>query len=344
MIDRNYEKTALVVTSIAPPNEALRLLAAGASARGMDFFLVGDASSPGDFDLAGCDFYDLNRQATTGLKTAGLVPQRQYARKNIGYLLAARAGAEIIIETDDDNLPRDGFWAPRVRTQRAAHVRECGWMNVYGYFSEVQIWPRGLPLDRIHAPLKRFEDLPVEPADCPIQQGLADGDPDVDAVYRLVLPLPQSFRADRRVALGVGAWCPYNSQNTTTWRDAFPLLYLPSYCSFRMTDIWRSLIGQRIAWENGWSILFHEATVWQERNQHDLMTDFRGEIPGYLHNAAIAEVLERVPVRPGPGQLGESLLACYEALVSASILEAREIPLVEAWLEDLKNHSLQSRL
>jgi hypothetical protein len=113
------------------------------------------------------------------------------------------------------------------------------------------------------------------------------------------------------------------------------LLYLPSFCSFRTTDIWRSLVGQRIAWENGWSVLFHEPTVTQERNEHNLMLDFRDEIPGYLQNHAIADVLGRVPVRPGAAQLGEGLLGCYEALVRASILEPREIPLVEAWLEDL---------
>src|SRR5438270_335676 len=75
---------------------------------------------------------------------------------------------------------------------------------------------------------------------CPIQQGLADENPDVDAIYRLAFPLPLTFRTDRRIALGGSAWCPFNSQNTTWTREAFPLLYLPSYCSFRMTDIWRS--------------------------------------------------------------------------------------------------------
>jgi hypothetical protein len=34
-------------------------------------------------------------------------------------------------------------------------------------------------------------------------------------------------------------------------------------------------------WENGWHILFHGATVRQERNDHDLMRDFADEIPGY---------------------------------------------------------------
>jgi len=33
--------------------------------------------------------------------------------KNVGYLVAIRDGAQLIVETDDDNLPRDAFFAAR---------------------------------------------------------------------------------------------------------------------------------------------------------------------------------------------------------------------------------------
>ena len=33
------------------------------------------------------------------------MPLYNYSRKNIGYLLAMRDGAEVIVETDDDNRP-----------------------------------------------------------------------------------------------------------------------------------------------------------------------------------------------------------------------------------------------
>ncbi len=124
------------------------------------------------------------------------------------------------------------------------------------------------------------------------------------------------------MSLGKGAWCPFNSQNTAFWRDAFPLLYLPAYCSFRMTDIWRSFVAQRIAWENGWSILFHEPTVYQFRNDHSLMRDFADEVPGYLHNRKIGDTLAALSLRPGVEQLGANLLACYEELVRVGVMEA----------------------
>lgn len=332
-----FSKTALVVTSIAAPNDVLRSLAAGAMAKNIHFLMIGDVPSPKDFQLDGCDFYSLDRQAETGLRTAELVPKRHYARKNIGYLLAAREGAEIIIETDDDNFPRDGFWAERNRKQTTAVLeQEKTWVNVYRYFSDALIWPRGLPLDEVQTEPPAFEGVAKAEADCPIQQGLADDNPDVDAIYRLILPLPLTFRADRRIALGKGAWCPFNSQNTAFWREAFPLLYLPAYCSFRMTDIWRSFVAQRIAWENGWSILFHEPTVYQFRNDHSLMKDFADEVPGYLHNRKIGEVLNGLTLKSGAQNVSANLRVCYEELVGAGILEERELPLVDAWLADLR--------
>jgi hypothetical protein len=274
------ENIAVVVTSIAKPNQALQALAQGCGDRGYQFIVIGDETSPPEFHLDGCQFYSLEEQYETGFKLARLCPTRHYARKNLGYLIARNNGASIIIETDDDNIPYKEFWNDRQRNQSASTVANSGWVNVYRYFSAANIWPRGLPLDRIKDKVPSFESLSVRVTDCPIQQGLANENPDVDAIYRLLLPLPQSFGSRRRVVLTGGSWCPFNSQNTTWWSDAFPLLYLPARCTFRMTDIWRSFIAQRIAWTNNWGILFHEPTVSQERNEHNLMRDFKDEMPG----------------------------------------------------------------
>jgi hypothetical protein len=328
--------TALVVTSINPPNPILRALAAGAVGAGVEFIVAGDTKSPADFALDGCRFLDIAAQHATGFAFAAACPTRHYARKNVGYLVAIQRGARLIIETDDDNWPADGFFAERPRDVSVRGVTDTNWINLYRYFSDATIWPRGLPLDSIHGALPPYETLHAEQRTCPIQQGLADENPDVDAVYRLILPLPQRFRRDRRIAIGPGAWCPFNSQNTAWWPEAFPLLYLPAHCSFRMTDIWRSLVAQRIATENGWWILFHEPTVWQERNEHNLMRDFADEVPGYLHNRAIASALAALPLQAGVEHLGENLRRCYEALIALEVVGRDELPLLDAWLADLR--------
>lgn len=329
-------KTAIVVTSISAPNRILKDLATGAKKFGHRFIVIGDRKSPDHFELEGCEFHSLASQAKMDFEFSRLCPERHYARKNIGYLLAYQGGAEWIVETDDDNIPYEEFWEPRPTRGSVAVVTDSRWVNVYRYFTDDLIWPRGLPLDRVQDLVPPYEALTQREVSFPIQQGLADANPDVDAVYRLIYPLPRSFRKGPGVALGEGAWCPFNSQNTSWMREAFPLLYLPSYCSFRMTDIWRSFVAQRIAWTNGWHILFHQATVTQERNEHNLMNDFKDEIPGYLGNAAIRDALSGLSLKPGVSQMMPNLRLCYEKLVELEFVDAKELGLVDAWIADFK--------
>lgn len=328
-------KVAIVVTSISNPNKVLTSLARGAMDHGYEFLIVGDTKSPTDFYIEGCKYIGIEEQLKYGFEFAAICPTQHYARKNIGYLVAIRDGAEIIIETDDDNMPRNSFFLKRQRDKVAHTLTNGNWVNVYCYFCETLIWPRGLPLDAIHNSLPDLDSLPLNTVDCPIQQGLADENPDVDAIYRLILPLPQVFCQGREIALGINSWCPFNSQNTTWWSEAFPLLYLPAYCSFRMTDIWRSFVAQRIAWENGWHVLFHDATVWQERNGHDLIKDFVDEIPGYMHNRRIIETLGSLSLQGGHNHIFDNMRRCYEALIELGVLDPQELRLLNAWLSDL---------
>ena len=326
----------LVITSIAEPTTTLRALAAGARLNAFDFILVGDEASPSDFELAGCDYYGLERQRRLQFEFAAVCPTRHYARKNIGYLLAAQRGAPMIVETDDDTVAFGSFWAPRERSQVVKTLSEHGWVNVYRYFSTANIWPRGLPLDQARVPVPALESLPVEALLCPIQQGLVDDDPDVDAIYRLLVASPPGFEPGPSLALTTGSWCPFNSQNTTWWPEAFPLMYLPAYCSFRMTDIWRSFVAQRLAWVNGWGVLFHQPTVSQDRNAHDLMRDFRAEVPGYLENSAICAALAKLELPRGVEHVGDNMRRAYELLVENGWLDERELDLLDAWLSDLR--------
>ena len=326
---------AIVVTSINEPNRALRSFADGLT--GADqLIVIGDKKSPADFVLPGCRFYSVEEQLDSDLSYAVVAPLNHYARKNIGYLMAIREGYEVIVDTDDDNLPRETFFSPREQIQNVRLCHDLGWVNIYKYFSDAQIWPRGFPLDHVQQPLIPIDELPVANKCCPIQQGLADENPDVDAIYRLLFPLPQSFRRGPGVGLSGRSWCPFNSQNTTWFKDAFPLLYLPAYCSFRMTDIWRSLVAQRVSSAYGWGILFHEATVWQERNEHNLMRDFEDEVPGYVQNRAIMETLVSLKLDPSPESICLNLSTCYESLVAGGFLDPLELDLLGNWLNDLQ--------
>ncbi|MCX6290355.1 MAG: STELLO glycosyltransferase family protein [Bacteroidetes bacterium] len=329
--------TSLVITSIAGSGHpVLKDFAKRCKEKNIPFIVIGDKPSPPDFHLDGCSFYNLQQQRELDFSIAGLLPERHYSRKNIGYLVAIKNNhAEVIVETDDDNYARSEFWEPRNRLVKAHPLDETGWTNIYSYFTPQRIWPRGFALEHLQDELPSLSKYPMADVNCPIQQGLADENPDVDAIYRLILPLPLSFEKKSNVALGKKSWCPFNSQNTTWFKEAFPLLYLPSYCSFRMTDIWRSFVAHRIACGNDWHLLFHNATVYQERNMHNLMRDFADEISGYTNNLKIVDTLDKLNLKKGSDFLGENLLTCYEALIGLSLIDKKEIPLIEAWIKDL---------
>lgn len=336
-------KTFLIVTTISAPNKVLLKLAAGCQSNDWGFIVIGDTKSPKNFHLEGSQYYDIEGQKATGLEYAKLCPTRHYARKNIGYLLAIREGAKTIIETDDDNLPLESFWQETLPAVECKTLDKGGWVNVYKYFSDATIWPRGLPLDRINKPVPNYEDLIESISKCPIQQGLANENPDVDAIYRLVLPLPITFKDKIKLALGEGSWCPFNSQNTLWFPEAYPLLYLPVYCSFRMTDIWRSLVAQRICWENGWRVLFRSPTVYQERNEHNLMADFEDEVSGYLNNEKIAKSLAEIQLKSGEGSILDNLRKCYDALINLGVIGEEEADLVAAWSRELQKSDRSSK-
>lgn len=326
----------IVVTSINHPTECLKAFTHGAVANGSSLLIAGDRKSPADFYLPGSQFISLDEQISRFPKFAALLPRDSYTRKNVGYLLAMQGGATLIIDTDDDNAPLPGFWVPANRAVRGQLVARAGWVNAYSYFCDSLIWPRGFPLEEVRAPGSKPIPGPNGNYVCPVQQGLADDNPDVDAIYRLLMPLPVRFKPADSIVLGKGAWCPFNSQNTKWWPEVFPLLYLPAYCSFRMTDIWRSFVAQRIIWENGWHLSFHSSTVYQQRNEHNLMRDFEDETSGYLNNTKIRNALDSLDLRSGVENHGDNLHRCYHALVNLGVIGRGEIELLTAWISEVE--------
>ncbi len=331
------EKKFIIITTINYPTEGVKKIAT--NCQNWNILIIGDNKTPSDWNWEGIEFLSVQAQTMLDSTFAQECPFNHYARKNIGYLQAIQSGAEVIAETDDDNIPYDGFLNAVDRSVEGQLVQKSGWENVYTHFTDTKIWPRGFPLEYINQSLKNRSSLSeISIFDCPIQQYLADGDPDVDAVYRLTTQAETKFRAST-VILSEGTFCPFNSQNTIFWPEAYPLLYLPSFVSFRMTDIWRSFIAQICLYKLGKSIAFREATVFQERNVHSLIRDFKDEVPGYLNNIKIVEILSDLPLSDSPDRVGENLRMCYEKLVEAEIISPQELNLVDLWLKDLTSFS-----
>ncbi len=315
---------ALVITTIAAPNAAITRYRDLLS--GWHVVVVGDRKTPTPWHVEGIDFIPYD-PSSDGLAT--LIPADRYSRKNLGYLAAIRAGAEVIVETDDDNFPYDTFGTRLSRRVVGSPVCDRGWVNVYRAFTNERIWPRGFPLSNVGPSMERPPRVgSTAEADCPIQQFLADGDPDVDAIYRLILGGEVTFVGEP-LLLRPGTYTPLNSQNTVWWPEAYRLLYLPSHVSFRACDIWRGLIAMAIAHARGWSLAVLPPTVRQERNPHDLMRDFRDEIPVYLETAPALDRLTEAAASTTDDS--DALRASYEALVDLGYVPREELVLVDAW-------------
>jgi hypothetical protein len=167
-----------------------------------------------------------------------------------------------------------------------------------------------------------------------IWQGLADGDPDVDAIYRLTNGELCFFNDRNPILLRAGTLSPINSQNTLIRKELFPLLYLPTTVSFRFTDILRGLIAQPIMWAAGYALGFVGATVVQERNPHDYFQDFLSELPMYQHCEAVVDAVSAVVNESR--SITSNFREAYRTLRAKDIVSERELVTLDAWLEDLE--------
>ncbi len=329
------KNAAIVVTTIQSETDSLGAFRVAASAHELELIIVADRKTPADTWQEYRHFLAFDSQRNLGFRLESRLPVNHYARKNLGYLFAIRGGFKCIYDTDDDNAPLEN-WAPRIADVRAQRVALPPWVNVYSLFGAHDTWPRGLPLEHVKgsgAGVILGNEVLMS---APIQQGLANGSPDVDAVWRLTADRDVSFQSRPSIALPPGNWCPFNSQSTWWFEEAFPLLYLPSHVSFRMTDIWRSFVAQRCLWEMDRELVFVGPEVIQDRNPHNLLRDFEQEIPGYLNNERIRVCLESLSLECGPTATCDNLRACYVALVNAGFVPEKEMDLVDAWLSDLQ--------
>ncbi len=323
----------IVVTTINRPTKQIRRLA---SLRGWKTICIGDRKTPADWDCAGVEFLSAAAQHDQPYRLARVLPWNHYCRKMLGYLIAIRHGAAVIADSDDDNMPKADWSFPPFEGEFDTTVRDAGFVNSYGFFTEQFIWPRGLPLARLQSgSIPRRAELSLQTSSIGIWQGLADGDPDVDAVYRMTVGRECRFDEEDPVVFAEGTVTPLNSQNTAFRRELFALMYLPTHVTFRYTDILRGFVAQPILWAAGYRVGMTCATVIQDRNPHDLQADFESEVPMYLTGHRVIDICHAAVV--SGGSIEENLRRSYEALALAGIAPKEECDTLQAWLADLQD-------
>jgi hypothetical protein len=324
-------KKAVAVTTIHPPTSALRFYSNLPDCR---LFVAGDRKTPEDWFLNHTGFLPFG---ASGFPFETLLPPDHYCRKMLAYLAAMAWGATVIIDTDDDNLPGAGWAFPDWLTNSALTQANAGFINVYRWFTSQKIWPRGLPLNAIHESANWPENTVISTNNIGIWQGLADQDPDVDALYRLSIGQHCNFLPVSPLVLAPGTFSPFNSQNTAFRKEVFPLLYLPVSVNFRFTDILRSYVAQPILWQAGYQLGFCAANVVHQRNYHNLLEDLADELPMYRYVAIAAET--SAAVVSSQAGIGNNLINVYEALAGKGIVKLHEPGLVEHWLRAVETYT-----
>lgn len=236
-----------------------------------------------------CPTLDEQQQFMEKVGRPDMFPWDSDGRRNIGYLMSWRDGADVMISIDDDNLPFKGWLEEHERvlsldaatfvTSTSGFYNPCVQLDFTPTGTE--IWPRGFPYSGKRRPATHTYDQ--GPCKIAINAGLWAGDPDVDAITRLAIgPLSLHSHRAQAVCLGDGTWAPINSQNTAVRREA-----IPAYCYFEFTkrfaDIWQGYFAQACARAMGQHVRFGgpltDCTV---RNDHDLLDDLRREYDGIM--------------------------------------------------------------
>jgi hypothetical protein len=328
-------KTSLVLTTIYKPNKNIITFSKQSKKLKWDFIVIGDKKTPNNFRITYGNYFSYEKQKKISLNFSTKCPANNYARKNIGYLLAIKNGSEVIIETDDDNCPKKNFFSKKSYVHNVPYVMNNSWVNIYDVFKKnkkTKVWPRGLPLDELF--INKIKLGNNKKNIFYLQQGVCEGNPDVDAIYRLLnKKINISFRSFK-VNLG-NALSTFNSQNTIWFKPIFPLLYLPVTCSMRCTDIWRSLVALKILQFNNNKILFFGTTMFQKRNIHNLNNDFKEEVPMYLNNKNIFNSLSNLKLIKG--DYLSNLLICYKCLIKNGYISKKELIYLRSWISDIKN-------
>ena len=288
------------------------------------------------------------------------LPWNHFGRKNVGYLYAIMHGAAVIWDFDDDNLLK--FWvegaAPAggaltindvlpgkdVEIIDALEPQDHSWPTYNPYPSlgapTRPSWPRGLPLADIKKPESHNTTLTAVNVTCEsiaVLQSLADSQPDVDAIYRAIMPVPFWFKrrgATKFLMIPTGILTPYNAQATLHLRMGFFALLLPITVNRRVSDIWRSYFAQRLFWDTGLQVGFvARPLVVQDRNQHDNLGDLEAEKDLYMKSGQLVEFLGSW--RGNGETLVERMEELWIALYEHQYIELRDVEIMQLWLQCL---------
>jgi hypothetical protein len=292
-----------------------------------------------------------------------VIPYHHFGRKNVGYLYAIQHGAKILFDFDDDNLlPLDNkngqVLPPLTNTTHLHGARIVESQHIaFNHHSLLgapieSSWARGFPLEYIQTN-STYGNVVKEGATVSVDQTIAvmqfcaNGNPDIDAIHRLVHPLPMMFAADKRrdnsllegistdgaLVAPSNAFAPYNAQATIHSYNAMWALLLPMTVPGRVSDIWRAYFAQAIFRDAGLSLVMLPPNILQERNEHNYLADMQAELDLYFKGGKLLEFMSdwKNNATSVPARMEDLWIALHER----SYIELDDVNVLQLWLAAL---------
>jgi hypothetical protein len=288
-------KKFIVTTTINFPTEATLKFCKIADGKNWNFIIVGDTKTPHDEyrklekEFKNVIYLSPESQELHYKELSDVIGWKSIQRRNIGFVFAYKAGADIIATVDDDNIPYDN-WGDNVLVGQEVEVDL--YENVSSlYFDPISptnhndLWHRGYPIEDLNFK-NDIEYKGKTKRKVLVQADFWDGDPDIDAICRLSKkPIVKFEKFEPFCSIQLA---PFNSQNTFLAREVIPFYSVLPHTG-RMDDIWGSYILQYY-FPN--SVIYNQATVYQDRNVQDLVTNLENEVIGYRNTYKLLNDLE----------------------------------------------------
>lgn len=271
------------------------------------FIVIGDRKTPDAevrrclADLGNAEFVSADEQVGRNYSCSELIGWNTITRRNIGILEAAKLKPDVVVTIDDDNIPVDAGYFDDFRRlfdkdfSGLSVDQPNGWFNAAAFLSP-PTFHRGHPYSKRENVEEEFTLHPVTGARIGIAAGLWAGDPDIDAMTRIVMrPQPRSWARviDAGVVVSPNNYAPFNSQNTAFRGDLAVLMHIWAGVG-RYDDIWAAYVAERIIRDLGYVVHFGKPFVWQQRNTQSLWRNLEDEMLGMRNTDAFIERLESI--------------------------------------------------
>ena len=272
-------KKVIVTTTIQNPTEAIEKFD---SLPDWTLVVAGDLKTPKDYKLRNGIYLSPAEQEKMHKELSTAIGWNNHGRRNFGNLMAADLGADIVAIVDDDNIPYDN-WGRDILIGKETEVRfyapEAPAFDPVGATNHRELWHRGFPLQLVKG--RDYACVSRRKVTADIQADFWDGDPDIDAVCRMIYAPTCRFDPSC-FPIASSKPAPFNSQNTfisrKVLRDYFVLPHISP--RGRMGDIWIAYHMHTL----GYQVVFCRPSVYQARNEHDLTVDMVDEYVGYAKN------------------------------------------------------------